>query len=68
MKTIGIEKLENGMSKTLYLSALLNEMTEKEIEVLQQIMELINGRPDRRRYAQNYTGKLMDLPEVLAAM
>ena len=67
-------KLSNDEARRLFfvpedlakLICLLNEMTDDEIKLLDRIMELISGRPDRREYALNYTGKMKDLPAALA--
>ena len=67
-------KLSNDEARRLFfvpedlakLNCLLNEMTDDEIKLLDRIMELISGRPDRREYALNYIGKMKDLPAALA--
>ena len=53
-------------SKKEKLAALVDSMTDSEIELLRQIMTATDGRPDLRQYALNYTGRMKDLPAVLA--
>lgn len=41
-------------------------MDEDQRTLMLDIMDLVSGRPDRREFALNYTGKIKDLPAALA--
>ena len=43
-----------------------NDMTDDEMNLLIQIVTLIDGRPDRRDFAQSWSGSVRDLPAALA--
>ena len=50
------------------LMAMAEIMTDKELSTLVKLSEIIQARPDLRQFAESWTGKTTDLPEVLAAM
>ena len=56
------------MSKVQQLEGSLQAMTDNELKLLKRIMEVIDGRPDRREFALQWTGRMSDLPEALKAI
>lgn len=56
------------MSKVQQLEATLRAMTDSELKLLKDIMDAIDGRPDRREFALQWTGRMSDLPEALKAI
>ena len=48
------------------LAFLWSKMTEEQRDLLMQIMDLTEGRPDRLEFAAAWTGKAKDLPAALA--
>ena len=50
----------------IILAEMFLEMTEEQRTLMLNIMDLIAGRPDRREIANNWTGKMKDLPAALA--
>ncbi len=56
------------MSKVQQLEATLRAMTDSELKLLKDIMDAIDGRPDRHEFALQWTGRMPDLPEALKAI
>ena len=56
------------MSKVQQLETTLRAMTDNELKLLKDIMDTIDGRPDRREFALQWTGRMSDLPEALKAI
>ena len=48
------------------LVATFIQMTDEQRDLLLQVMDLTEGRPDRLDYALNWKGKAKDLPAALA--
>ena len=48
------------------LMKLVDGLRDDQIQILIDIANLIKGRPDRREYAAQWTGKPADLPAALA--
>ena len=48
------------------LVAVFSKMTDEQRDLLLQVMDLTEGRPDRLDYALNWKGKAKDLPAALA--
>ncbi len=63
---INIDTIRNMDNTTKHFIDMARLMTDKEKDILLSVMELAAGRPDRQQYALNYTGKVEDLPAVLA--
>lgn len=58
--------LNNDEVTRLFFTKVNAVMTCAEYLLFHEITNLCIGRPDRQRYALNYTGEIADLPAVLA--
>lgn len=56
----------NNTMNEIKLAEMFLEMTDEQRALMITIMDLITGRPDRREIANNWTGKMKDLPAALA--
>ena len=68
MKTneITIEDIRNLENETMELIDAARKLTDKQLDLAIEIIRLIDGRPDRQQYAISYTGKMSELPALLA--
>lgn len=48
------------------LVMIFSRMTDEQRDLLLQVMDLTEGRPDRLDFALNWKGKVKDLPAALA--
>lgn len=69
LNDISFSRTDNtGDDDTSKLFTSFRQMTESQRTMMLQIMDLVEGRPDRQQYAISYTGKVKDLPAALAAI
>lgn len=63
---ITIDTIRNLDNSTRKLIDIGRTMTQEQLDILIAVIDLTDGRPDRRDFALNWKGRMSDLPAALA--